>query len=213
MVPGHTTVLLVRHGLTDWNATHRAQGHADIELNATGRKQAEEAAARLAGMRLGAVFSSDLRRAVQTAEPIARRHGLEVTVDPGWREIDQGEWEGLLSDEIGRRWPAQWGPARHYTRRPGGESPEEVAERALTSLRGIVERHPGEVVAVVTHGGTIRWVVASARGYGVRGSARIRGLANGGIVALEAALEDGLLVFGSVRRLDGRAPDVDDPNT
>jgi broad specificity phosphatase PhoE len=88
-----------------------------------------------------------------------------------------------------------------------------VAERALTSLRGIVESHPGEVVAVVTHGGTIRWVVASARGYGVRGSARIRGLANGGIVALEAALEDGLLVFGSVRRLDGRAPDVDDPNT
>jgi broad specificity phosphatase PhoE len=75
-----------------------------------------------------------------------------------------------------------------------------------------VERHPGDAVAVVTHGGTIRWVVAVARGYGVRGSARIRGVANGGIVALEMGLDDGSLVFHGVRRWDGAAPDLDDPN-
>jgi broad specificity phosphatase PhoE len=211
-VSSNTTVLLVRHGLTDWNATRRAQGHADIELNDAGRRQADEAAARLAGLRLAAVYSSDLRRALDTARPIAERHGLEVVADVAWREIDQGEWEGLATEEIGRRWPGLWGAARHSSRRPGGESPEEVTTRALAALRRIVERHPGEVVAVVSHGGTIRWVVAAARGYGVAGSARIRGLVNGGVVAVEAAIEDGAMVFGPVRRLDGAAPDLDDPN-
>jgi broad specificity phosphatase PhoE len=207
-----TTTLLVRHGLTDWNATRRAQGHADVELNDAGRRQADEAAERLAAMRLGAVYSSDLRRAVDTARPVADRHGLEVVVDPAWREIDQGEWEGLSGDEIASRWPELWGPARHHARRPGGEAPVEVAARALAALRRIVERHPGEAVAVVTHGGTIRWVIATARGYGVRGSARIRGLANGGIVVVETSLADGELLFRGVRRLDGAEPDLDDPN-
>jgi broad specificity phosphatase PhoE len=207
-----TTTLLLRHGLTDWNATRRAQGHADVELNDAGRRQADEAAERLAGMRLGAVYSSDLRRAVDTARPVADRHGLEVVVDPAWREIDQGEWEGLSGDEIASRWPELWGPARHHARRPGGEAPDEVAARALAALRRVVERHPGETVAVVTHGGTIRWVVATARGYGVGGSARIRGLANGGIVVVETSLSDGELLFWGVRRLDGAEPDLDDPN-
>jgi 2,3-bisphosphoglycerate-dependent phosphoglycerate mutase len=207
-----TTALLVRHGVTDWNATRRAQGHADVELNEAGRRQADEAAERLAGTRLGAVYSSDLRRALDTARPVADRHGLEVVVDSAWREIDQGEWEGLSGDEIAARWPELWGPARHFARRPGGEAPEEVAARALAGLRRIVDRHPGDSVAVITHGGTIRWVVATARGYGVRGSARIRGLANGGIVAVETSLADGELIFGAVRRLDGAEPDLDDPN-
>lgn len=212
MAAGATTALLVRHGLTDWNATRRAQGHADVELNEAGRRQAEETAERLAGMALGAVYSSDLQRALDTARPVAERHGLEVVVDPAWREIDQGEWEGLSGDEIASRWPELWGPARHHARRPGGEAPGEVVARALAGLRRIVERHPGEVVAVITHGGTIRWVVATARGYGVRGSARIRGMANGGIVAVETSLADGELLFRSVRRLDGEEPDLDDPN-
>jgi broad specificity phosphatase PhoE len=211
-VAGATTALLVRHGLTDWNATHRAQGHADVELNDAGRRQADEAAERLAGMRLGAVYSSDLRRALDTARRVAGRHGLKVVVDPAWREIDQGEWEGLSGDEIACRWPEMWGPARHYARRPGGEAPDEVAARALAGLRRIVERHPGDTVAVVTHGGTIRWVVATARGYGVRGSARIRGLSTGGIVAVETSLAGGELLFRDVRRLDGAEPDLDDPN-
>ena len=212
MASAATTALLVRHGLTDWNATQRAQGNADVELNAAGRRQADEVAERLAGMPLSAVYSSDLRRALDTARPVAARHGLEVVVDPAWREIHQGEWEGLSGDEIASRWPELRGPARHYVRRPGGEAPDEVAARALAGLRRIVERHPGDAVAVVTHGGTIRWVVAVARGYGVRGSARIRGVANGGIVALEMELDDGSLVFHGVRRWDGAAPDLADPN-
>ena len=122
---------MVRHGATEWNRTKRAQGHADIDLNDEGRAQAAEAAQRLAGEDIAAVYSSDLGRSLETAGEIAKLHGLEVVPDPDLREVDQGEWTGLDVDEIARRWPALWGDARHYSARPGGEAPAEVRERAL----------------------------------------------------------------------------------
>jgi broad specificity phosphatase PhoE len=203
---------LVRHGETEWNATKRAQGQADVPLNDAGRKQAEAAAARLDGVNLAAVYSSDLSRAIDTAEPIARTHGLEVITDPAFREIDQGEWEGLGLKEIRTRWPELWGPARHYVRRPGGESPDQVQKRALEGLARVVERHNGGVVAIVSHGGTIRWIAADALGYDLEGSARIRGLSNGGAVAMEATLDNGRLELGNLVRIDGQSADVEDPN-
>lgn len=202
----------MRHGATDWNQARLAQGQADIALNRKGRRQAREAAKALAGYELDAVYASDLQRAVATAQAIAGRQGLEVITDRDFREIDQGEWEGVHTDEIRRRWPELWGPARHVNRRPGGESPEEVSRRALAGLRRVLEAHPTGTVAIVSHGGTIRWLVAAAKGYGVAGSQRLRGLANGGVIAVRAkATEDGI-EFGGVERLDGASPDLDDPN-
>jgi glucosyl-3-phosphoglycerate phosphatase len=207
-----TRILLVRHGETEWNATRRAQGQADIPLNEAGRRQAADAAAQLEGVELTAVYSSDLSRAVDTARPIAAAHGLSVEIDPAFREVDQGEWEGLNTREIRRRWPDLWGPARHYSQRPGGESPEQVQKRALEGLARIVERFPQGEVAVVSHGGTIRWLAAHALGYDMAASARIRGLSNGGAVALDARLEGGALRLGNLTRLDGKDTDLDDPN-
>jgi broad specificity phosphatase PhoE len=181
-----TTVLLVRHGATDWNLEKRAQGQCDIPLNDLGRSQAREVAAALSGIDLAAVYSSDLARARDTAEAIAKVHDLEVTTDTAFREIDQGDWTGLTDTEIRRRWPDRWGTMRHHTARPGGESPEQVCARALEGLRRVVEAHPDGVVAVVSHGAAIRTLVAEALGYRGRAAARVRGLTNGGIVSVKA---------------------------
>jgi broad specificity phosphatase PhoE len=181
-------------------------------LNDEGRLQAQVAAAQLDGVNLAGVYSSDLSRAIDTAEPIARAHGLEVVTDPAFREIDQGEWEGLGLKEIRARWPELWGPARHYGQRPGGESPEQVQKRALEGLARVVERHNGGAVAIVSHGGTIRWIAADALGYDLEGSARIRGLSNGGALAMDATLDNGRLELGNLVRIDGQSADVEDPN-
>lgn len=207
-----TKLFLVRHGATEWNRTKRAQGQADIELNAAGHKQAIAVAQELSHYEIDAVYASDLTRSRDTAAPIAEAHAVDVVTEPAFREIDQGEWEGLTVDEIRKRWPELWGPARHYNARPGGESPQQVRARALRALREVVEAHPDGTVVVVSHGGTIRWISAEALGYDDLRSARIRGLGNGGIVSLEAAIDNGALELSNFVRLDGNTPDLDDPN-
>jgi broad specificity phosphatase PhoE len=183
-----------------------------VELNDLGREQALESARRLAKCRIEAVYSSDLARALATAVPIALEHRLEVIEREAFREIDQGEWTGLTSDEIRARWPDAWGPARHYSGRPGGESPSQVRRRALEGVKAVVEEHPLGTVVVVSHGVTIRCLAAAALGYDDRASGALRGLDNGGIMSLEASLDSGALVLSGLRRLDGRAPARDDPN-
>jgi alpha-ribazole phosphatase len=207
-----TKVFLVRHGATDWNKEKRAQGHADIDLNAEGHKQASAVADELSHQTLVAVYSSDLKRARDTAQAIASAHGLQVTIDKDLREIDQGEWEGLTTDEIRSRWPDLWGPNRHYNARPGGESPHQVKERAMRALTKAVNAHPDESIAVVSHGGTIRWLSAEALGYDEYRSRRIRGLGNGAVVCLDAEMEGDHLVLSNLTRLDGNTTDLDDPN-
>lgn len=207
-----TRIFLVRHGATDWNVTKRAQGQADVPMTSLGYEQAEAAAERLEDERIDAVYASDLQRASETAKAIARRKGLEVNLDPRLREIDQGDWTGLSSDEIHARWPDRWGMARHYTARPGGESPRQVRERALAAIKDIVRAHPDQQVVVCSHGGTIRWVAAETLGYDDRESAAIRGLSNGGIVSIKAELQAHRLVLSELVRLDGKTNELDDPN-
>src|SRR5207248_2072590 len=97
--PRMTTLLLVRHGETDWNAAGRLQGHTDRPLNDYGRQQARELGDRLAGDRIAAVYASDLVRARETAEILGERLGLVVVLDPDLREKNWGTWEGLTGDE------------------------------------------------------------------------------------------------------------------
>ena len=147
-----TTLLLVRHGETDWNAEGRLQGHTDRPLNDYGRRQAGELAERLAGEEeVDAIYASDLARARETAEIVGARLGLPVGVDPDLREKNWGTWEGLTGDE------------RVHVELVG-ESTAEHGERMLRALRRIAERHPEGRVVVVTHGGSLRRVQAALHG-------------------------------------------------
>ena len=160
-----TTILLTRHAETTWNLERRFQGHGDSPLTDKGRAQARALAAELEGRRLSAVYSSDLPRAVATAEIVAGRLGLTVQVDPGLREVDVGEWSGLTWQEIEVRFPE--GVERHRTRGYGweqGESHEAMAERVLNALRRIAADHEGERVLVIVHGGGMRAVAAHIDG-------------------------------------------------
>lgn len=142
-------LLLARHGETDWNREGRMQGHADPPLNARGREQARDLAARLAGFRLDAIYSSDLRRALETAQIVAEALGLRVTPDPGLREIDVGSWEGLTRAEIEERFPGAHAPE-------DGEPREAFRARVVAAVERIAHAHPDGEVLVVAHGGLVR---------------------------------------------------------
>jgi broad specificity phosphatase PhoE len=143
-----TTLLLVRHGETDWNRDGRYQGWADPPLNETGREQARLLAEQLRAIPFDAAYSSDLRRAHETAELVAAPHGVPVVVDPGLREIDVGSWSGLTRAEVLERFP-------DFTR-PDGESREAHGARVLAAAERIARANVDRRVLVVTHGGTLR---------------------------------------------------------
>ena len=149
-----TTILLVRHGETDWNLERRVQGHSDRPLNETGHAQAAALVQQLTDERIDAVYSSDLARALETARGVAASRGLPVQPLEELREKNFGTWEGLTDVEIRGRFPeaqsGPWGDA---------ETSEELAERVLGALRRIAADHPGERVVVVTHGGPLRSVL------------------------------------------------------
>jgi broad specificity phosphatase PhoE len=146
-----TTLLIARHGETEWNREERYQGHADPPLNETGRAQAQELARQLDGEPIDAVYSSDLRRASETAEIVGVRLGLPVERVTGLREIDVGSWQGLTKTQIdGRPWD--------------GETYEQHSERVLQALRTITAKHPRGRVLVVSHGGSLRRVQEAVLG-------------------------------------------------
>jgi broad specificity phosphatase PhoE len=148
-----TTLLLVRHGETDWNADGRLQGQTDRPLSDFGRRQAQRLAEELADDELEAIYSSDLSRARETAEIVGERLGLPVVLDPDLREKDWGTWEGLTAVERDRV---------DFV----GESTEAHQERTLEALRRISGRHPGDgLILVVTHGGSMRRVQTAALGW------------------------------------------------
>jgi len=153
-----TTFLVVRHGETRWNIDGRIQGHLDSDLTPTGRAQADALAARLAREPLHALYSSDLGRARATAAPIAALTGLAAVLDARLRERTYGVFESLTWTEIEARYPAEY--ARLATRDPayvvpGGESAIAFRERLLARFAELAASHPGQCVAVVTHGGAL----------------------------------------------------------
>jgi broad specificity phosphatase PhoE len=141
-----TTLLLARHGETDWNRELRIQGSSDIALNDLGREQARALAKELADVELDAIYASDLVRARETADAVAATHGLEVRLDPRLRERSFGSWEGLTREDIA---------AFPEGSRHDGESDEEVRARVLGAIEEIARRHRGEQVLVVSHGGAL----------------------------------------------------------
>jgi broad specificity phosphatase PhoE len=187
-----TTLILARHGETDWNRENRFQGHADPPLNDLGRRQSQELAATLNGEQIARVYTSPLRRAAETAEIVAGTLGLEVEPVEGLREIDVGAWSGLTRDEVAARFPEEYG--LWLERAPdgfeGGETYDELAARVIPALRGLAGRHPAETVLVVTHGGPSRVAQAYAAGIGYA-EARRRETVLGNCAVARFAVEDG----------------------
>lgn len=190
-----TRLVVVRHGETDWNVAQRIQGHTDIPLNATGRRQAAQAASVLAGEGLAAVYSSDLARAHETASAIAQAAGLAVVADAALRERAFGHFEGVPFRELEQRHPEQvrrwrdrdpdFGPA-------GGEVLRDFYARAVAAALRIAARHPGEAIALVAHGGVLDCLYRAATGQALD-APRTWQLGNASINRLLAA--DGRLVL------------------
>jgi len=161
-----TKLCLVRHGQTDWNLEGRYQGQSDVPLNKNGRKQAQSLIETLGDRNFSAIYTSDLSRARETAEPIAKALNIPLRVEPRLREINQGEWEGVLVDDIKARYAELWSqrtidPAS--VRPPGGETVSEVAERVYAALDDIVRRFPADNVLVISHGLSIATAICRAQ--------------------------------------------------
>lgn len=152
-------VLLARHGETDDNVPPlRFQGWRDTPLNDTGRRQARQLAERVAELDVASLHTSDLSRALETAQIVGARIGLEPRVDPRLREANRGDWEGHLFDEIAAAEPeryAAWLRAGPDWRFPGGESLQEQADRVAACVEEI-RQSSGQPALVVCHGGSIR---------------------------------------------------------
>lgn len=146
------TLLMWRHGQTDWNLERRFQGQSDVGLNATGLQQAERAARLIAALKPDVIYSSDLARAASTAEALARLTGLPVNLDKDLRERNGGAWEGLTDTEIRQFYPGEhqvWSP-------PGGEPIAVVTDRTADAFERIAASMPGGSLAVVvSHGAAI----------------------------------------------------------
>jgi broad specificity phosphatase PhoE len=156
-----TRLILIRHGETDWNVEGRWQGQSDVPLNAHGRQQALEIANSYIQTDIAAIYSSDLKRALETAQTLADLKGLQIHVDKRLREIHQGEWQGLLITEIRARYadlfvermnnPLQVAP-------PGGETLSDLKERILDAIYDIINNYPRQTVAIVSHGFALAFV-------------------------------------------------------
>jgi len=166
-----TTVLLVRHGQTEWNANGRWQGHADVPLNETGRAQATAVARRLARQTkwdISALYASDLERAAETAVIIGNAINHTPILDPIWRERDMGGFSGLTRSEIHVKYPGLLEGERSGfgLTPPNGEAGGAFWDRGAEAINRIKANHAGETVLVVSHGGLLYATVARQLGMG-----------------------------------------------
>jgi len=149
-------LLLLRHGQTDWNRDRLWQGHTDIPLNETGRAQAAHLGARMRGEGIDALYTSDLKRAAETAHIVGEAIGIAPVTSPAWREIALGELEGTANrGEAVTDTVKAGGPLA-----PGAEDFATFQARLVAGYEEICARHADETVAVVGHGGAHRTLIA-----------------------------------------------------
>ncbi len=153
-----TRIILVRHGQTEWNvgagAGERFRGRIDLPLDDAGLAQARALAQRLADYPIVAIYSSPLKRAVETARPTAQQLGLPVQPLPGIIDINYGDWQGLSHDEVAQAHPdlyRLWLEKPHLVRFPNGESLRQVRLRGMAALKEVAARHDGRVILLVAH--------------------------------------------------------------
>ena len=187
-----TTLILVRHGETEWNLEGRIQGHTDSRLTERGREEGRRVAERLANLEVAAVYASDLGRARETGEIIAAPHGLSVQTTPDLRERCYGEFEEKTLSQIREDDPTaveRWLFDRQRLAPPGGETQQELSDRTMRALREIVAAHPGETVIVAGHGGPIKSAVFAVLAVPVDSWDRTW-VANGSVTVLRGRRDD-----------------------
>lgn len=154
------TLYIVRHGETDWNKMGKYQGITDVPLNENGLAQAKACGEALSHVHFDRILSSDLSRALVTAESIRRNRSIPISTDKRLRELNFGDWEALLFSEIEERWPGlidEMYLKPHIVRVPNGESFKELQERAWAGLEEFISANDEEEILLITcHGGTIR---------------------------------------------------------
>ncbi len=163
-----TTMIFVRHGQSTANLESIFAGHTDIPLTELGYLQAQNTARFLADYPITHVYASDLLRAMQTAEPTARDHGLPIIPNRQLREIDAGAWEGIAFEELMRIFPKSYEVWRNDCGRAqpdGGESVVALSNRICAEVERIAKAHRGECVAIFTHATPIRVLCAKWQGY------------------------------------------------
>ncbi len=155
-----TRIILVRHGQTAWNVGassaegERFRGRVDLPLNERGHAQAQALAERLADEPIAAIYASPLQRAMETAEPTARRLGLTVHPLEGIMDINYGDWQEHPHSEVARLYPAlyrQWLQEPHLVQIPGGESLREVRDRAMAALHQVMAHHGDQAILAAAH--------------------------------------------------------------
>ena len=165
-----TRIFAIRHGETAWNVDNRIQGQLDIALNQTGRWQAQRVAAALADEGLEAVYSSDLKRAHETAELVGHAAGCAIVTDSGLRERGFGEFEGWTWTEIEQRWPEQserWRKRDLSFAPAGGESLLQFYARVVDCATRLAAAHPGQTIALIAHGGVLDCLYRAASRIGL----------------------------------------------
>jgi 2,3-bisphosphoglycerate-dependent phosphoglycerate mutase len=166
-VMNETSLIVIRHGETEWNRERRMQGTTDTRLSDLGRLQASALGRRLKERGFTALYSSDLSRARDTAQAIAQHTGRNLVIDPRLQERRFGIFEGLLAAEIRARYPdehARFASRDPHYEVPGGESASAFTARCLGCLAEIAMRHPGEEVVVVSHGLVLDALYRAAHG-------------------------------------------------
>lgn len=189
---------MIRHGQSTWNREHRIQGQLDPPLSQEGRLQAGLLGARLAGRSFVAAYTSDLKRAAETAAAIGRLTRTEPEPLEGLREIFLGEWEGLTSEQIAERYPeawSRWVEEPDWDVVPGGEGAALFEARVASALDEIFSRHSHGDILVVTHGGVIQIALHRVVGRPSRGLFPFK-IQNASISILER--RDGRMVIGGV---------------
>jgi broad specificity phosphatase PhoE len=204
-------LLLVRHGETIWNQENRWQGQADVPLSESGYTQARRLAQRLLneGRRIHAIYSSDLSRAFRTAEILGEALGIPPLPEAGWQEMNIGRWSGLTTAEVIARYADEWERLRAGEDLPrgGGETFAQFQTRLVRSVEGLLARHAGQQVMIVSHGGAVRAFLLHCRRLAMNQFRQIEKIGNTGLSEVTVYV-DGQAIIHAVNdlgHLDGEA--------
>lgn len=173
-----TRLYIIRHGETDWNREKRTQGCGnDLPLNQKGIEQAAKLGKRFKNIPIDAIYSSDLKRALQTAQELSRTTSAGITASKSLREMNFGCWEGLTSSEIRSRYNSVyeiWRDRPLDAVIPRAEKLIDIQKRALSTIHEIILRHGGKNIVIVTHGITAKVLIVSMLGIDISMYNRIR---------------------------------------
>lgn len=160
-------LLLVRHGITEFNSTRRFAGYSDVEMSAEGYRQVEKLHERLVNEKIDAVYASDLKRALVTAEILSPGRRMEIVACPELREINYGQAEGLTFQEISHHYPEVAELITNFNLRlefPDGESFEGFIARTIKFLDRLEKHEPSDTILIVSHSGPLRTLVCRLLG-------------------------------------------------